>query len=112
MNALLLAAGYATRMYPLTLNTPKPLLPVAGKPIADYMVEQLAAIPEIRRVLAVTNHRFAPHFEAWAKQTSSRVRLEVVDDGTVSNDTRLGGGRCGGLWTSGSRVRTQLGREL
>jgi len=90
MNALLLAAGYATRMYPLTLNTPKPLLPVAGKPIADYMVEQLAAIPEIRRVLAVTNHRFAPHFEAWAKQTSSRVRLEVVDDATESNDTRLG----------------------
>ena len=49
MNALLLAAGYATRLYPLTRDTPKPLLPVAGRPIADYMVEQLAAIPEIER---------------------------------------------------------------
>jgi len=90
MNALLLAAGYATRMYPLTLDTPKPLLPVAGKAIAEYMVEQLAAIPTIRRVLAVTNHRFATHFEAWARQTPSRVRVEVVDDGTETNETRLG----------------------
>lgn len=90
MNALLLAAGYATRLYPLTLHTPKPLLSVAGKPIADYMVEQLAAIPEIRRLLVVTNHRFAEHFQDWAAKIPSRFQIEVVDDGTDTNETRLG----------------------
>ncbi len=90
MNALLLAAGYATRLYPLTRDTPKPLLPVAGRPIADYMVEQLAAIPEIERVLVVTNARFAPHFQRWAAGQSTRYRVEVVDDGTTTNETRLG----------------------
>ena len=90
MNALLLAAGYATRLYPLTLNTPKPLLPVAGKPIAGYMVEQLAEIPAIRRLLVVTNHRFASHFQEWARGEGSRFEIEVVDDGTDTNETRLG----------------------
>ncbi len=90
MNALLLAAGYATRLYPLTLNTPKPLLPVAGKAIADYMVEQLEAISAVRRLLVVTNHRFAGHFQAWAAASRSRFGIEVVDDGTATNETRLG----------------------
>ena len=90
MNALLLAAGYATRLYPLTRDTPKPLLPVAGRPIAAYMVEQLAAIPEIERVLVVTNARFAPHFQRWAAGQPTRYRVEVVDDGTTTNETRLG----------------------
>ncbi|HEU5315096.1 MAG TPA: nucleotidyltransferase family protein [Chloroflexota bacterium] len=90
MNALLLAAGYATRLYPLTLHTPKPLLPVAGKPIAGYMVEQLAEVPAIGRLLVVTNHRFASHFEAWAREDASRFDIEVVDDGTDTNETRLG----------------------
>jgi glucose-1-phosphate thymidylyltransferase len=90
MNALLLAAGYATRLYPLTRDTPKPLLPVAGRPIAAYMVEQLAAIPEIERLLVVTNARFAPHFRRWAAEQPSRFKVEVVDDGTTTNETRLG----------------------
>src|SRR5215207_7699971 len=90
MKLILLAAGYATRLYPLTLNTPKPLLPVAGEPIAGYMVEQLAAIPEIDRLLVVTNARFAPHFRDWAAAEPSRFAIEVVDDGTATNETRLG----------------------
>jgi glucose-1-phosphate thymidylyltransferase len=90
MNALLLAAGYATRLYPLTLHTPKPLLPVAGKPIAGFMVEQLEEIPDIRRLLVVTNHRFADHFREWAAGWRSRFEIEVVDDGTDTNETRLG----------------------
>ena len=90
MNALLLAAGYATRLYPLTRNTPKPLLPVAGKPIAGYMVEQLAAIPVLKRLLVVTNHRFASHFQEWAQAEGSRFQIEVVDDGTDTNESRLG----------------------
>lgn len=90
MNALLLAAGYATRLYPLTQHTPKPLLPVAGKPIAQYMVEQLEAIPEIQRLLVVTNHRFAEHFRTWAANEPSRFAIEVIDDQTETNETRLG----------------------
>ena len=90
MNALLLAAGYATRLYPLTRDTPKPLLPVAGRPIAAYMVEQLASNPEIERVLVVTNARFAPHFQRWAAGQPTRHRVEVVDDGTTTNESRLG----------------------
>lgn len=90
MNALLLAAGYATRLYPLTLRTPKPLLPVAGKPIAQYMVDQLGTIPGVERLLVVTNHRFAEHFRAWAVAAPGRFRVEVVDDQTETNETRLG----------------------
>jgi glucose-1-phosphate thymidylyltransferase len=90
MNALLLAAGYATRLYPLTLHAPKPLLPVAGKPIAQYLVEQLAEIPAVRRLLVVTNHRFAGHFQEWASRAPSRFAIEVVDDQTETNETRLG----------------------
>jgi glucose-1-phosphate thymidylyltransferase len=90
MNALLLAAGYATRLYPLTRNTPKPLLPVAGKPIAQYMVEQLEGSAAVERLLVVTNHRFAGHFARWADALSSRFSIEVVDDGTDANETRLG----------------------
>src|SRR6266542_2677811 len=90
MNALLLAAGYATRLYPLTLNTPKPLLPVAGKPIAQYMVEQLEEIPAIDRLLVVTNHRFASHFREWAVDLPNRFGIQVVDDETETNETRLG----------------------
>ncbi len=90
MNALLLAAGYATRLYPLTINTPKPLLLVAGKPIADYMVEQLASIPDVERLLVVTNAKFAPNFVQWAAAHPSRFHIEVVDDGTDTNETRLG----------------------
>src|SRR5687767_13674800 len=90
MNALLLAAGYATRLYPLTRDTPKPLLPVAGKPIAEYMLDQLAEIPGIGRRLVVTNHRFAGHFAAWAAGMAPRHSVEVVDDGTSTNETRLG----------------------
>jgi glucose-1-phosphate thymidylyltransferase len=94
MNALLLAAGYATRLYPLTRHTPKPLLPVAGKPIAEHLVEHLAALPELGRLLVVTNHRFAGHFRTWAAglpaHITARFPVEVVDDGTLTNETRLG----------------------
>jgi glucose-1-phosphate thymidylyltransferase len=90
MNALLLAAGYATRLYPLTIDTPKPLLDVAGKPIAQYMVDQLAAVDQVGRLLVVTNHRFAGHLSRWAAGAPSRFAIEVVDDQTETNETRLG----------------------
>ena len=92
INALILAAGYAVRLHPLTIDTPKPLLPVAGRPLLDYMLDELRSIPEIGRVVVVTNHRFAAQFEVWARETPAAGPwpIDVVDDGTMSNDDRLG----------------------
>ena len=67
MNALVLAAGYATRLYPLTLNKAKPLLEVAGKPIIEWVVDQLATIPTLQSVYVVTNQKFAADFSAWTQ---------------------------------------------
>lgn len=90
MKAIVLAAGYATRLYPLTKNRPKPLLEVAGKPILDHIVEKMEKVEEINEVIIVTNHKFTSHFEEWAKEASYTKKLTVVNDGTMTNDTRLG----------------------
>ena len=88
MKCLILAAGYATRLYPLTENFPKPLLPVKGKPILDWLVDDIDALGVIDEYVVISNHKFAHHFDAWAKSKAQRVT--VVDDGTESNETRLG----------------------
>lgn len=90
MNAILLCAGYATRLYPLTKNQPKPLLPVAGRPILEWILEQVKPLPGLKEVFVVTNHRFAAHFEAWACGLAYPWPIVVVDDQTVDNDHRLG----------------------
>ena len=87
MKCLILAAGYATRLYPLTENYPKPLLEVAGKPILDWLIEDLDKTGLIDEYVVVSNHKFAQIFEDWAKQ---RMNISVVDDGTSTNETRLG----------------------
>jgi glucose-1-phosphate thymidylyltransferase len=74
MNALILAAGYATRLYPLTLNKAKPLLEVAGKPIIEWVVDQLAAIPTLQSVYVVTNQKFASDFSAWTPEIPINAR--------------------------------------
>ena len=84
MKCIILAAGYATRMYPLTENFPKPLLEVGGKPILDWLVEDLSA--DVEQFVVVTNHKYADHFEKWA----AGKPIAVVDDGTSTNETRLG----------------------
>ena len=84
MKCIILAAGYATRMYPLTENFPKPLLEVGGKTILDWLVEDLS--PVIEQLIVVTNHKYAGHFEKWAEGKP----VVVVDDGTSTNETRLG----------------------
>lgn len=86
MKALILAAGYATRLRPLTDTWAKELLPVGGRPIVEWIVEAIHAVPEVDEVHVVTNARKAPAFAEWA--AVGGVRLH--DDGTTSNDDRLG----------------------
>lgn len=86
MKCLILAAGYATRLYPLTENFPKPLLSVAGKTILDRLLEGLGDT-EIDEFVVISNHKFVDHFSAWAK---SHRKVTVVDDGTCTNEERLG----------------------
>jgi glucose-1-phosphate thymidylyltransferase len=83
---LVLAAGYATRLYPLTLDRPKALLPIAGRPMLDHVLASLRGVGA-DGVYVVTNAKFAPHFRAWAE---GREDVTVVDDGTTSEDDRLG----------------------
>jgi glucose-1-phosphate thymidylyltransferase len=85
MKALLLAGGYATRLRPLTDERAKPLLPVAGRPIVDWILDAVSEVADVDEVHLVTNARFAPDFERWA-----RGRVHVHDDGTTSNENRLG----------------------
>ena len=88
MKCLILAAGYATRLYPLTENFPKPLLDVAGKTILDWLVDDIDTLGAVDEYVVISNHKFAAHFETWAKGKTQRIT--VVDDGTSTNETRLG----------------------
>jgi glucose-1-phosphate thymidylyltransferase len=86
MKAVILAAGYATRLRPLTENFPKPLLPVGGRPMLDWIVERVEEVGDVDGIHVVTNARYASDFEHWA---SGRA-IQVHDDGTTSNEDRLG----------------------
>ena len=89
MTGIILAAGYATRLYPLTENFPKPLLPVGGKPILDWLIEDLR--DELGDFVVVSNHKFAGIFEDWAaEKRAAGIPVRIIDDGTESNETRLG----------------------
>ena len=115
MKAILLVAGYATRMFPLTENQPKALLPLRGKAVLDYIMEQIYRLPGIDHIYAVSNNRFHPHFSEWAEGwrggspfsrapgsptgpsetcvtpgSAGFIPLTVLDDGTASNDNRRG----------------------
>jgi len=92
MKVLILAAGYATRLYPLTLTQPKPLLPVAGKPMIEHVMDNLAAVGGIDRVYVVTNARFAAHFQRWADGYGPRARLNfsIINDGSTDDTNKLG----------------------
>ncbi len=88
MKCLILAAGYATRLYPLTENFPKPLLEVKGKTILDWLVDDIDTSGLVDQYIVVSNHKFVYHFEEWAKE--KKQNIVVLDDGTTSNETRLG----------------------
>ena len=84
MKCVILAAGYATRLYPLTENFPKPLLKVGEKTILDWLIDDIGDAAE--EFIVISNHKFAHHFEKWAEGRN----ITVVDDGTSTNETRLG----------------------
>src|SRR2546427_5730407 len=93
MKIVILAAGYATRLYPLTLTQPKPLLPVAGQPMIDYVLDNLAPIGGIGRVYVVTNAKFAGHFQKWAdgyRATKAKLDFTIVNDGSTDDANKLG----------------------
>jgi glucose-1-phosphate thymidylyltransferase len=93
MKVLILAAGYATRLYPLTLTQPKPLLPVAGKPMIEYVLDNIAPIGEIDRVYVVTNDKFAAQFQTWSEHynaTKSKLAFTIVNDHSTDDGNKLG----------------------
>src|SRR5262249_6680305 len=107
MNALILAAGYATRLYPVTLNKAKPLLEVGGKPIIEWLFDNLRSVPGLKTTYVVTNAKFANDFSLFAKvfvekhsasaeatagKTADKpnMRIKVVNDGSSSDDDKLG----------------------
>lgn len=90
MKCILLCAGYATRLFPLTENFPKALLEVGGRPIIDYTLDKVNKIDEIDQIYLVTNSKYAPHFTKWATEKNNVKPITVFDDGTSSNDDRLG----------------------
>src|SRR5262245_19826048 len=93
MKVIILAAGYATRLYPLTLTRPKPLLPVAGKPMIDYVLDNLAPIGGIDRIYVVTNAKFAGHFQKWAddyRANKAQLNFTIVNDGSTDDTNKLG----------------------
>jgi glucose-1-phosphate thymidylyltransferase len=88
MKAVILAAGYATRLYPLTLDRPKALLPVGGKPMLEHLLDRLDEVCGLDRIHVVTNSKFAESFRAWAR--SSGREVGILDDGTTDEESRLG----------------------
>jgi glucose-1-phosphate thymidylyltransferase len=90
MNAIVLAAGYATRLYPLTRDIAKPLLPLAGRPMIEYILDRMREVGDLEGVHVVTNRKFAPAFERWAAKADAGVPVTIHDDGTSSEDDRLG----------------------
>ena len=90
MKAIILTAGYATRLYPLTLNKPKALLQVGKQTVLDYIIDEVETIEAINEILIVSNHKFEKHFINWKEKRNSRKSIKVIDDGTTSDESKLG----------------------
>ncbi|MFQ5862095.1 MAG: nucleotidyltransferase family protein [Candidatus Brocadiales bacterium] len=91
MKALVLQAGYGTRMYPLTKDRPKGLLPVGGKPIVEYLARCIEEVPDIDTIYIVTNQKFYEAFAEWHGEFKSpKKKIGLINDGTLTNETRLG----------------------
>ncbi|NMB38696.1 MAG: nucleotidyltransferase family protein [Firmicutes bacterium] len=90
MKAIILAAGYATRLYPLTKNRPKALLEVAGKPVLEHIFDKLDKVTIVDQVIVVSNDRFIDQFRDWKEKYQNLKPIHILNDGTTSNDNRLG----------------------
>lgn len=90
MKNIVIAAGYATRLGELTKNFPKPLLKIGQNTILGRMLDDIDTIPQIDEHIIVTNHKFAPIFQEWAAETHYSKPITIIDDGTSTNETRLG----------------------
>jgi glucose-1-phosphate thymidylyltransferase len=90
LKAIILAAGYAKRLWPLTLEQPKPLLMVGGKPMIEHITEKLEEIRAIDIIYVVTNNKFYSNFSEWAKMHKGDKRIEIINDGTAAEEDKLG----------------------
>jgi glucose-1-phosphate thymidylyltransferase len=90
MKNIVIAAGYATRLYPLTENCPKPLLKIGMNTILGRLLDDIDKIPEITEHIIVSNHKFVHHFEDWKNEKRYTKPVTIIDDGTSTNETRLG----------------------
>ncbi len=90
MKAILLAAGFATRLYPLTRNRAKPLLEVGGQPIINHLIGRIQELPDLSEIIVVANAKFSSDFAGWKAGFQCRVPVEVLNDGTTSDATKLG----------------------
>lgn len=88
MQAIILAGGYGTRLYPLTINAPKPMIPVAGRPMIEYLIEKIDNRSDISEIFIVSNDKFCHVFEEWL-QNNPHPKIKIINDGTTSNETRL-----------------------
>lgn len=90
MKAIVLAAGFATRMFPLTRDRAKPLLDVGGKPVIGWLTDRLLALPEVNELIVVANGKFHGDFEAWAQGMNARVPVKVINDHSTDDTNKLG----------------------
>ena len=90
MKALILAAGYATRLYPITNHKPKSLLTIKGKPIIEYIIAKIEQIKEIDQILIVTNHRYIKEFQHWQQDYPSVLPIRLIDDGSINEQDKRG----------------------
>lgn len=88
MQAIILAGGYGTRLYPLTLNAPKPMIPIAGRPMIEYLIEKIIDRKDVSEIFIVSNEKFSHVFEEWLTK-NPQPKITIVNDGTLSNETRL-----------------------
>lgn len=90
MKCIFLVAGYATRLFPLTKNTPKALLEIGGHPILDYILHQVNMIEDVDEIITVSNDKFFPHFNEWAKTADTKKKITVINDNTTDDSNKLG----------------------
>ena len=90
MQVIIPVAGYATRLYPLTKDKPKALLEVKGKPILSHIIKRVEELPGVEGIFIASNAKYYPNFEKWLKGFKSRIPIRVLDDGTKSNEDRIG----------------------